>query len=144
MPNKTWIRIENSSFDRASYPFIKKVIYGILAGVFTGIAYSATLIMLGNTSNQTLGKFLGGIMYCTGILMCMFVGANLFPTNCFIYASILEKKVKRREYYLDLLITFISNWIGSIAIAGIVYGVGTLNDITKKVQEVAIAKVELE
>ncbi|MDE7433794.1 MAG: formate/nitrite transporter family protein [Mycoplasmoidaceae bacterium] len=101
--------MENNGFDKAHYPLVKKIVYGILAGFFVGIGFTSMILMVGNTTDKTLGKFLGGVIFCVGILMCMFIGASLFTANCSIYAPILKKRLKRRFFYYDLLITLIAN-----------------------------------
>ncbi|MDE6477530.1 MAG: formate/nitrite transporter family protein [Mycoplasmoidaceae bacterium] len=96
-----------------------KLIYGFLAGFFVGIGYTAMLVIekkLTGGVDDALTKFFGSLIFCTGIVMCMFVGANLFTGNCAVYAPVITKRISRKRFYLDLLLTFVGNYIGSIAI----------------------------
>lgn len=144
MPNKIWTKIEANGFDKVNFPTVKKLIFGILAGFFVGIGFTSMIIIVKFTGDPGLGKFFGGVIFCVGILMCMFVGANLYTANCSIYSCVLKKTVKRRYFYYDLLITLIGNWIGSILIAAFIYGIGILDASKDIVKQIAQDKVNLD
>ncbi len=148
MPNKNWIKIEQYAFSKAEWHWITKLIYGFLAGFFVGIGYTAMLVIekkLTGGVDDALTKFFGSLIFCTGIVMCMFVGANLFTGNCAVYAPVITKRISRKRFYLDLLLTFVGNYIGSIAIVLLIWAIGILDkEAQAKVTEVAIAKIQLD
>ncbi len=147
MPNQNWVKIEKNGFEKANYPIIKKFLLGLLAGFYVGIGFSAMLIINGTCGDTGIGKFLGGAIFCLGILMCMFVSASLYTANCSIYSCVIKKTIKRRVFYLDLLVTLLGNWVGSILIAAMMYGIGSQFDkfqtIIDQIASVSQAKVDL-
>lgn len=144
MPSINWIKIEGSGLVKINFHTIKKIVYGFLAGFFIGIGFSAMLIIKGSSTidNSAINNFLGSTIFCVGILMCMFVGASLFTANCAIYAGVLTHKIPRKLFYLDLLITFVSNYLGAILIALMVYGTGIIDGVKDYAVSVATAKID--
>ncbi len=148
MPNLKWEKFEQSGIAKQDFHWLKKIILAFLAGVFVAMGYVAMIMIVGNdTGSSTLGltKFFGSVIFCVGILMCMFVGACLFTANCSIYAGVLTKKCSRKVFYMDLLYTFIGNYLGSLFMACMIYGIGLLDSegTSNLVRQISTTKIEL-
>lgn len=104
---------------KSEYKLIKKVIFGIMGGIFIGLAYMAyiTFIAMADDSDKTslvLAKIAGVIIFPVGILAITFLGGNLFTSNCLISLSAHLKIIRKRDFLMDLIIVFASNLLGAI------------------------------
>lgn len=128
----------------------KKMILGFMGGVFIACGFIAYLTVTASGSEGWL-KLLGSLVFPCGIILCIFLGGNLFTGNCLIYTGVLKKKIKRSHFYYDLSITWLFNAFGGITIALIAWGAGlfsigssvgsTLNDIGGNTVTLAVNKI---
>lgn len=123
--------IEQTKFaiSKVNYPIWKKMIFSFMGGLFIGMGYIGYLIIYFAGSSPVSSsdiipvfKYLAASIFPAGILMCMFMGGNLFTSNALIFIGTLQKKIKWRLFLIDLLITWIFNAIGAISIAAIAFG----------------------
>lgn len=119
---------------KLKYNWFKKLLLGILGGVFIGLGYTGYLLMAGLSSTAgdlgPLYLFIGCLLFPTGLLLCIYLGGNLFTSNCMGFISILYKEHKIEHYFMDLGITLIGNAIGCILLALIIWAsnvFGTVN-----------------
>lgn len=117
--HQNWKVLEEYGLKKIHTKTLFKLLLGIMAGFFVGLGYTGLIILY--TPDPSIQLFLGSIIFCTGILMCMYVGGNLFTTNCAGLAPIITKKTKWHQFLYDLVITLIGNYIGSMVVAGFIY-----------------------
>ncbi|MGL4647357.1 MAG: formate/nitrite transporter family protein [Mycoplasmoidaceae bacterium] len=113
--------------DKVNYNFWKKFILGIMGGVFAGLGYIGYNLLNGGSYNpETLeftkhfpetGFFFGALIFPIGILMIIYLGGSLFTSNVLIVMGVFAKKVRKRMFLLDLVITLFGNILGGILMA---------------------------
>ena len=114
---------------KVNYPIWKKMIFGFMGGMFIGLGYIGYLLVYfaGNASSTEpnltpIFKYLAASIFPVGILLCTFLGGNLFTSNALIFIGTLQKKIKWKLFLIDLTITWIFNAIGSVAMSAIAFG----------------------
>ncbi|MGL4768903.1 MAG: formate/nitrite transporter family protein [Mycoplasmoidaceae bacterium] len=115
---KNLAEIINFGYKKSKYSLLKKIIFGIMGGVFIGFAYIAYLQFVGmqgdDATSKIFAKLLGVLIFPIGIILVIFMGGNLFTSNCLISAISRYKIIDIKEYLKDLLIVFLSNFLGAI------------------------------
>ena len=70
------------------------LLLGFLAGMFIAFAaYSGTMAMH-SVSSTGPARVLGGAIFPVGLMLVIFLGAELFTGNCLISIAVMDKKVK--------------------------------------------------
>ncbi len=134
--------------DKEQSKFWKKVVFGIMAGIFVGLGYAVFIVIsqsnaygspeaiaLGWTQpenpewTKSLLVVLGAAIFPVALFLCMFLGGNLFTSNCLVFMGVLCKKIKWRHMFLDLLIVLVTNAVGCGLIAVLLWGTGMFGGI---------------
>ncbi|MGL5246212.1 MAG: formate/nitrite transporter family protein [Mycoplasmoidaceae bacterium] len=118
------------ALEKVNYNFIKKLILSMMGGIFAGLGYIAFNILNGGEyiNGQFIkdfghdGFFYGALLFPIGIMMCIFLGGNLFTSNVLVIMGVYAKKVKFKLFVHDLLITLMGNVIGGILISLLAFG----------------------
>lgn len=63
-------------------------------------------------------------MFSVGLMMVVIAGAELFTGNNLIVASILGGHAKTSGLMKNWVVVYIANFLGSILLAGLMYGTG--------------------
>ncbi len=116
---------------KASYRKSKMFVLAIAAGAF--IAYGAQVsltVMTGTAENLSWGlsKWIGAMVFATGLMMVVLTGAELFTGNVMMMFSVLEKKISWMKLFRSWTIVYIGNFVGSILLAGLVYYSGACHN----------------
>ena len=119
---------------KLQYTWFKKLIFSILGGFFIGIGYVGMLAIIAYTNDISEAakialKLAGACMFPVGLLMCIYLGGNLFTSNCMGVIATVYRDKTIFAYFRDLMITFIGNMIGSFLIATICWGAGIFGPI---------------
>ncbi len=102
--------------------FWAKLLFSILGGVFIAMGFIAFILSKGNLGQY--GSIIGSLLFPVGLMMCLYLGGNLFTSNCILIASVCSKQQKVSKYAIDLLITLLGNLIGGFLIALISWAAG--------------------
>ena len=104
-----------------------QTLLGFLAGMFIAFAaYSGTMAMHSVTSTGP-ARVLGGAIFPVGLMLVIFLGAELFTGNCLISIAVMDKKVRLRDMFLNLGIVFIANLLGALFIVILCFASGLWN-----------------
>ena len=98
-----------------------QLLLGFLAGMFIAFAaYSGTMAM---HSVQSVGpaRVLGGAIFPVGLMLVIFLGAELFTGNCLISMAVFDKKVRLWDMFKNLAVVFIANLLGALFIVVLCY-----------------------
>lgn len=101
-----------------------QLLLGFLAGMFIAFAaYSGTMAM---HSVESVGpaRVLGGAIFPVGLMLVIFLGAELFTGNCLVAMAVLDKKVRVRDMFINLGVVFISNLLGALFIVVLCFASG--------------------
>jgi formate/nitrite transporter len=112
---------------KASASWFNLLVLGVLAGVYIGFgAALATLIAYDSSQYVGLGlsKFFTGAVFSVGLMLVVIAGAELFTGNNLIMASVLGGHTNLSKLLRNWGIVYVANFLGSILLAGIMYGTG--------------------
>ena len=62
--------------------------------------------------------------FATGLMIVALIGAELFTGNVMMTFAVLEKKVSLLKLLRSWTVVYIANFLGSILVAGLIYGAG--------------------
>ncbi len=113
------------SNQKITMSFITKLLFSILGGIFIGMGFIAFILCKGKI--PTYGTLLGSLLFPIGLLMCIYLGGNLFTSNCILISSVVSKQQTICKYTIDLLITLLGNLIGGFLLALIAWGAGVFH-----------------
>lgn len=112
-------------YAKTHLPLAKAITLGFLAGLFLSFAGQAYVVVTtGVDATQGPVLLLGGLTFSVGLMMILVAGAELFTGNCMILLAILSKRVLVWEYVLNLIVIWLSNFLGNIFGALVIYGGG--------------------
>lgn len=131
---------------KAEYRWWKKIIFGFMSGIFVGFGYLSYFLIValgdGSATSNILTTFFGAAIFPVGIICIIFLGGNLFTSNCLISLCLHEKIIKLKSFASDLVITFLSNLLGALFF-GVLIGTFAIysSDISVDIIELATKKL---
>ncbi|MGW8225471.1 MAG: formate/nitrite transporter family protein [Anaerolineales bacterium] len=124
LPQEMATKAEYLGERKAEMPFLTMFALAILAGAFIGLgAMFATTTAAGSAGVLPYGvvRVLTGFVFCLGLVLVIVGGAELFTGNNLIVMAWASGKVSTRSLIRNWTIVYIGNFIGSIALAGMVF-----------------------
>ena len=116
-------KAENVGVAKANLDFLTMLGLAILAGAF--IALGAIFMTTVTTGAASLpfgvGKFLGGLVFCLGLILVVVAGAELFTGNNLIIMAFMSGKVTVAQLLRNWVIVYVGNFVGSLATAVMMY-----------------------
>jgi formate/nitrite transporter len=119
-PAKIAEQAEDIGVVKANLDFWTLLILAILAGSFIALgAVFSTTVTSGaeDTIYFGLGKLLGGLAFCLGLILVVLAGAELFTGNNLIIMAFVSGKTTVRKLLRNWLIVYCGNFIGSLGTA---------------------------
>ena len=105
----------------------KLILLGIVAGFFIGIGAEASSLAMHGISNVGLARTVAGAVFPIGLMLIVLLGGELFTGNCLISMAVYDKKAKLKGMIRNLIIVYISNFIGAALMAWMINNCGQLN-----------------
>ncbi len=100
------------------------VLQGILAGMFIAMGAIGYFRLVAYTTDPGLGKFLGALIFPTGIIAILLLGVELFTSDCMAILSVYKGKTKLGSFMKMLTTVLIANLVGAIIMALLSTGAG--------------------
>lgn len=113
--------------NRAKMPLVQMILLGIFAGMFIAGGAAASSVAMHAVSNVGIARLLGGIIFPVGLMMIVFIGGELFTGDCLMIVGVLNKKCTVFDLIRVLFIVYVSNLLGALIIAFLVYSSGQFN-----------------
>lgn len=113
-------KAENVGVAKASLGPIRMFSLAVLAGAFIAMgAVFMTTVTTGAAGVLTYGitRFLGGLVFCLGLILVVVAGAELFTGNNLIVMAWAGGKVSTSKLLRNWVIVYIGNFVGSIVTA---------------------------
>ena len=112
-------KAEDIGVSKAGLGPLRMLALAILAGGFIGLgAIFATTITTGASDlPYGVGKLLGGLVFCLGLILVIGAGAELFTGNNLIVMGWASRKVSTGALLRNWIIVYIGNFMGSILTA---------------------------
>lgn len=146
-PEKLADMIVQSGIKKTSISVLKTILLGIMAGAFVAFGAEGSTFAIHNIADIGLAKVLAGVIFPVGLILIVLVGGDLFTGNCMIAMACLDKKVKWANMAKNLIIVYLSNLVGSVFIAVLIFLSGQFstsnNGLGAYVIKIAYGKVNL-
>ena len=102
--------------NKVNYPLKTMVLKGIMAGAFIALAGAASSTASHAIENVGAARSLAGAVFGVGLMLVLFMGADLFTGNCLSITAIMDKKVTWKQVIYNLIVIWFSNLIGALII----------------------------
>lgn len=112
---------------KVQYPILKSVILGLLAGAFVAIGGFASSLASHSIDNVGVSKFVAGAIFPVGLILVLLCGTDLFTGNVLLVVPFADRKIKLSQVIKNWIIIYLSNFIGAIIIAYLIYSSGLLD-----------------
>ncbi|MCH4887290.1 formate/nitrite transporter family protein [Acidaminobacter sp. JC074] len=120
------------------------ILQGILAGMFIATGAIGYFKLVAYTADPGLGKFLGALVFPTGIIAILLLGSELFTSDCMAILAVYKKEVKLGAFMKVLAIVICSNLLGAVIMAALSTGAGIFSDhMLEIVAKVSVAKTTM-
>ncbi|AHB41372.1 putative formate transporter 1 [candidate division SR1 bacterium RAAC1_SR1_1] len=123
-PAEITAKAEEVGYKKATGKFSHTLVSGILAGMYIafGAVFSITSISgLAGTVPFGIIKFIAGLAFSLGLILVMIAGAELFTGNALLVIARLNKRISGLQMIKNLILIWISNFIGALIVIGLVY-----------------------
>lgn len=123
------------------------LVMGFLAGAyiaFGGFLMTTVTQDVAQYAGVGISKMLGGAVFALGLMLVIVGGAELFTGNCLMPIGMLSGCASFQSVLKNWTIVYIANFIGSIALAWMIYQTGLATGATGvNALKIAVAKVNL-
>jgi formate/nitrite transporter len=117
---------------------------GILAGMFIAMGAIGYFKLAAYTADPGLGKFLGALIFPTGIIAILLLGVELFTSDCMAIMCVYKKEVVLGKFMKMLLTVLCAFLVGAIIMAALSTGAGIFSHkMIEVVSKVAVAKTTM-
>jgi formate/nitrite transporter len=107
------------------------LILAFFAGIFiafaAGVSSMAAYNLYANPETYGLGRAVAGVLFGSGLMLVILAGGELFTGNMLIITTVLDRRIRIRKMFLNWLLVYIGNFIGSVLIAWMMYYSGLFN-----------------
>lgn len=121
-PAEIQAKCENYSKVKCAHPTLKLFILAFMAGAF--IAFGAmfyTLVCADADLSLAPKRVLAGVVFATGLYLVLCAGSELFTGDTMAVMGVWAKKITLGQLLRMLVIVWVGNLVGSIAIALLVH-----------------------
>jgi formate/nitrite transporter len=142
-------RVQVAGVSKARLGFVPLAMLGVLAGVFIGFGALFYLVVI-TGAGEMFGpvRLLGGVAFSLGLILVIVGGAELFTGNALIVMAWAGAQVTTAELLRNWAIVFVTNLVGSLALAAIVVSAGSLDlangEVGRNAARIAEAKLALD
>lgn len=120
------------------------ILQGILAGMFIAMGAIGYFKLVAYTADPGLGKFLGALIFPTGIIAILLLGSELFTSNCMAILSVYKKNIKLSSFMKMLITVLCANFVGALIMALLSTGAGIFSEhMIEIVNKSAVAKTTM-
>ena len=117
----------NAAKSKTELSLGRMILLGILAGMFIAGGASASSLAMHAISNVGLARLVAGTIFPVGLMMIVLVGGELFTGDCLMIMGCVHGKFSVSKMVKVLIVVYLSNLVGSLLFAGLVYASGQYN-----------------
>jgi len=123
MPADIAARAEQAGVTRAALDPLTLLVLSLLAGAFVSFGAIAATTMGAGAGNMPFGvvRLLIGIVFCTGLIMVVIGGAELFTGNNLIVIAWASGRVKTSDVLFNWVVVYLGNVAGAIVTAALMF-----------------------
>ncbi|WP_312653942.1 formate/nitrite transporter family protein [Proteiniclasticum sp.] len=104
------------------------VLQGIMAGMFIALGAIGYFKLVAYTADPGLGKFLGALIFPTGIIAILLLGSELFTSDCMGILGVYRRTIRLGRFMKMLLTVLGANLVGAVVIAFLSTGAGIFSE----------------
>lgn len=112
---------------KAELPVIRMILLGLMAGGIIALGGSASSVAAHDIGSVGVARLLTALVFPVGLMMIVLAGGELFTGNCMITMAVLDGQTTLRKKIRNLVVVYISNFIGAIVIDLLVFASGQLD-----------------
>ncbi|MBX7213118.1 MAG: formate/nitrite transporter family protein [Thermoflexales bacterium] len=121
-PKEIAERVETVGVTKARLPPMRTFTLGMLAGGFVGLGgMAATMIKSDASLSPAVAQLLSGLLFSIGLILIVIAGAELFTGNNLLVMAWADRKISTGEFMRNLGLVLLSNLIGSVGLAVLVF-----------------------
>ncbi len=111
-------RIETIGLSKARMGLIPMLTLAVLAGSFISFgAMLYSLVMTNSDLGLGIGRLVGGLSFCLGLILVVVGGAELFTGNVLIVMGWAQRKVSTRALGQNWVLVYMGNLVGALGMA---------------------------
>jgi len=146
-PSEIASAICKAGVEKSKLPLDKMFVLGTLAGVYIGFGCQLMITVTQDLTSISLGlsQLLGGAVFSVGLMLVVIAGAELFTGNCLMMIPLCSGEINWRGLAGNWIIVYISNFIGSVLLASIVFlsGLYSIGNYAVGVRALSIANMKV-
>lgn len=112
---------------KAELPIIRMILLGLMAGGIIALGGSASSVAAHDIGSVGVARLLTAVVFPVGLMMIVLAGGELFTGNCMITMAVLDGKTTLRKKIRNLVVVYVSNFVGALVIDVLVFASGQLN-----------------
>ena len=112
---------------KCASPTWKILLLGVFAGMYIAFGASSSNLAVHAMTNPGLAKLIAGVIFPVGLMMIVLVGGELFTGDCMMVMGAFKKEYSVGAMIRVLVFVYLSNLVGSVMIALLVYFSGQLD-----------------
>jgi formate/nitrite transporter len=126
-PSETVDILSNNSVNKVTYPVLKVVLLGMMAGLMISFGADAFIMVSHAIDNAGLAKMAGGAVFPVGLIAIVLSGSELLTGSCLNVLGIPTGKITLAGVLKNALLVGLANGLGAAALAAGVYYMGQLD-----------------
>ena len=147
-PKEIAARVSEVGVTKARLPLLTQMLLGVVAGAFIGLgALMFTLVMSDSTLGFAAQRLLGGGVFSLGLILVLVAGAELFTGNNLLAMAWASGRVSSGEVLRNWVVVGLSNLVGAVGLALLVWlsGHPAMNqgEVSQAAIRIAVAKTTL-
>lgn len=112
---------------KGNLPMGRMILMGMLAGAFIAIGGAASNTAAHAIENVGIARAVAGSIFGVGLMLVVFMGAELFTGNCLMITSVMDKKITWAKAIRNLVVVYFSNLLGALIFDILLIYSGNLN-----------------
>lgn len=126
-PKETVEQYINASVNKANTS--NGVILGkaVFAGMMIAMGAACSSVGAHAIENVGVARVMAGAIFPVGLMMVILMGAELFTGDCLMAMAVADKKISLAQFVKVLIMVYLGNFVGGVALAALIYGSGQLN-----------------
>lgn len=136
-------RVEQVGVTKANMSLLQMIILGMLAGAFIGFGAMANNLVLSDPlPSMAATRILGGAVFSLGLILVVVAGAELFTGNNLVVMAYIDGRISFRLLSRNWTVIILSNFVGAVFLAWMVWMSGHGELLSGKVGERIIATAQ--
>lgn len=121
--------VSKSGVTKSMLSLPKMILLGLMAGAFIAFGGAASDVAMHGVADVGLARVVAGVIFPVGLMLVVFTGSELFTGNCLMIIPTLEKKIKVASMLRNLVVVYISNFVGAMIIDLLIFFSGQISII---------------